>query len=81
MNSKLLTAVSKTIVDFRKLKNLTQEKLAEKADLDRTYISGIEREKRNLTIASLETIIYALEIPLEDFFDELKKNLKESECC
>lgn len=77
MDSRLLNSVSNTIINYRKEKGLTQEKLAEKANLDRTYISGIEREKRNLTISSLETIIIALEVSYDDFFDELKKNLKD----
>ena len=34
----------------REAAGLSQEALAEKADLDRTYISGIERETRNPTM-------------------------------
>ena len=76
MDSKLLPAISKTILSFRKSKGLTQEQLAEKSELDRTYISGIEREKRNLTIGSVETIILALDVSLDDFLDELKTNYR-----
>lgn len=54
---------------LRKNRNLSQEKLALKAGIDRTYLAGIESGKRNATIISLEKIATALEIPLKDFFD------------
>ncbi len=38
---------------LREAHDWTQERLAEKADLDQTYISGIERGERNLTILSV----------------------------
>ena len=45
---------------LREAKNWTQEHLAEKADLDQTYISGIERGERNLTILSVTKLAAAL---------------------
>lgn len=48
---------------------LSQEKLALKAGIDRTYLAGIESGKRNATITSIEKIVTALEISLKDFFD------------
>ena len=41
---------------------MSQEKLADNSELDRTYISGVERLARNLTINSLEKIIKGLGI-------------------
>lgn len=54
---------------LRKNRNLSQEKLALKAGMDRTYLAGIESGKRNATIVSLEKIAIALEISLKDLFD------------
>ena len=54
---------------LRNQMNLSQEKLALKAGIDRTYLAGIESGKRNATIISLEKIVDALEISLKDFFD------------
>ncbi len=54
---------------LRKNRNLSQEKLALKAGMDRTYLAGIESGKRNVTIVSLEKIAIALEISLKDLFD------------
>lgn len=46
------------IKSIRKELKLTQEKLAEKADLDNTYISEVENGKRNITIISLQKIFF-----------------------
>ena len=40
----------------------TQEQLAEKADLDRTYISGLERGVRNPTITIVARLATALNV-------------------
>lgn len=48
---------------------LSQEKLALKAGIDRTYLAGIESGKRNATIISIEKIANALEVSMRDFFD------------
>lgn len=45
---------------------LTQEQLAERARLDRTYISGLERGVRNPTIRTATRIAEALETTLAD---------------
>ena len=52
------------IAEFRKLKNLSQEKLAFKANIDRTYISSIERGKRSISLAIAIKLSSALEIDL-----------------
>ena len=67
-NFSLLKRVSENIRYFRTVNNLSQEELANLAELDRTYISGVERGVRNLTINSPEKIIQALNISNEDFF-------------
>lgn len=45
---------------LREAKDWTQEQLAERADLDQTYISGIERGERNATILSITKLAGAL---------------------
>lgn len=45
---------------LREAKDWTQEQLAEKADLDQTYISGIERGERNATILTVAKLSAAL---------------------
>lgn len=67
MKESLLLDISQTLRVLRKDKNLTQDELSHLASLDRTYISGIERGIRNLTINSLEEIIKALNLSTDEF--------------
>ena len=60
--------VGKRIRELRGEQGLSQEKLALRAELDRTYIAGVEQGKRNLSIKSLEKIIIALNISFEEFY-------------
>ena len=48
---------------------LSQEELAEKAGVHRTYIGMIERAEKNITLCNIEKIASALNIRLTDLFD------------
>ncbi|MCX4321351.1 MAG: helix-turn-helix transcriptional regulator [Lachnospiraceae bacterium] len=50
---------------------LSQEKLALKADIDRTYLAGVEQGKRNPSVKSLEKIINALGVTFGEFFKNM----------
>jgi transcriptional regulator with XRE-family HTH domain len=67
--------VSQTIKRLRNEKGISQEELADRCDLDRTYISAVERERRNITIGSLQKIITGLELTERDFLQELIKHM------
>lgn len=56
------------IKELRTRKGFSQEKLALEAEIDRTYLAGIENGRRNPTLKSLEKILRTLEISFEDFF-------------
>lgn len=73
----LLQEIAFLIKELRLKNNLSQENLAEKSQLDRTYISGVERLQRNLTIKTLSEIINALEIKEYEFFSLLSDKLKK----
>lgn len=60
MDSLLISALSKNLRRERSLRRLSQEQLADICGLHRTYIGGIERCERNITIATLERISNAL---------------------
>ncbi|MFI3735551.1 helix-turn-helix domain-containing protein, partial [Citrobacter braakii] len=49
-------------------KNFSQEELALNAGLDRTYISGVERGKRNVSIVNIHKISIALGIEIKELF-------------
>ena len=61
--------VGKRIKELRKALNISQEELADRADVHRTYIASLEVGKRNVSIITLEKIILALDISLSEFFD------------
>jgi transcriptional regulator with XRE-family HTH domain len=47
---------------------ISQEKLAELADLDRTYVGGIERGERNPSLVNIGKIADALGVPVASLF-------------
>jgi transcriptional regulator with XRE-family HTH domain len=58
--NRILTAFGTNVRRKREGLDLTQERLAEKADLDQTYISGIDRGVRNPSVISIVRIAKAL---------------------
>ena len=65
----ILKKLGERIKQLRKDANISQEKLADLAGLDRTYINSVENGRRNISIINLEKICIALEISLAEFFD------------
>ncbi len=64
----ILKQFGKRVRDLRKAQGLSQEELAEKADLHYTYIGGVERGERNLSLKSIERIALALRIDIRELF-------------
>lgn len=52
--------------ELRKQKGLSQESLALACDLDRTYIGGVERGERNISLLNIHKIGRALGVPAKD---------------
>lgn len=50
--------------------NLSQEKLANMADIDRTYLPDIENGRRNVSLAVAEKIANALNVPLTKLLEK-----------
>lgn len=53
----------------RNQRNISQEQLAFKAGLHRTYIGMIERAEKNITLINIEKIANALGIKINDLFN------------
>jgi len=75
MDRALSRGVAATIRQFRQAKEMSQETLAARAGLDRTYISGVERGVRNITLDSLESIVEALEVDWSAFLQAVGDNI------
>ena len=59
------------IRELRHAQGMSQEALAEKSGLHRTYIGGIERGERNISLINIEKIAKALDLQLVDVVDGL----------
>jgi len=61
--------VGQRVRELRGVKGVSQEALANKAEIDRTYVTDVENGRRNISIQNLEKLVNALEISFKDFFD------------
>ena len=61
-----LVAFGRNVARIRAERGLSQDKLAEKADLDRTFISGVERGVRNPGIKTVLKIAKGLNASVAD---------------
>lgn len=53
---------------LRKRSGISQERLAFTSDLDRTYIGGVERGERNVSLVNIHKIAQALSVQVKDLF-------------
>ena len=58
--------LAENIRDYRRGKSLSQEELAEKCGLHRTYIGSVERGERNVTLSTLEVLASALGVSVPE---------------
>ena len=66
MEGDLQRTVGRQLRAYREAKGLSQEAFAHKLGVHRTYMGGVERGERNLTLRSVERIAKQLRIdPLE----------------
>lgn len=66
--SNISKTIGQRIRTYRLRAGFTQEALAEKAGVHPTYIGQIERGEKNLTLVSLEKVLTALDVPLNEVF-------------
>ena len=61
-----MIAFGRRVREVRKAKGISQERLAEMADIDRSYMGNIERGEKNITLKKAYEICDALEIEIQD---------------
>jgi len=64
--SAVLLALGKAIRRIRKAKEISQEDLALRADVDRSYFGRVERGDNNVAILTLAKIARALDVTVEN---------------
>lgn len=73
----IIKVFGKNVKKYRKLAKLSQEELAYKSGLHRTYISAIECNRRSISLENIQRIADSLEIETYKLFlEEDNKNEK-----
>lgn len=62
-------AIGERIAQLRKAKNLSQQQFSYEAEIERSYLTHVEKGRKNISIDTLIKITNALEISLNDFFN------------
>jgi transcriptional regulator with XRE-family HTH domain len=70
-------SIAQALVKYRHLSKISQESLADLADIHRTYVSQIERGLKMPTLAILFKIAYALKIKPSDLIQEIESQYDE----
>ena len=68
MTTRVRKSFGKRVRELRKQKGYSQEQLADKAGLHRTYIGSIERGEQNVSINNIEKIAKSLKIIIPELF-------------
>ncbi|RCU49279.1 XRE family transcriptional regulator [Corallincola holothuriorum] len=56
---------------LRKSRGLSQQELAKLANLDRSYIGGVERGDRNISLVNISNLAKALNINIDELFKDI----------
>ncbi|MFT5329133.1 MAG: transcriptional regulator with XRE-family HTH domain [Parasphingorhabdus sp.] len=75
-DSTFLETFGTSLRDARNRAKISQEELASQAGLDRTYISLLERGKRNPSLVCIGKLADALQIPIGQIFDAERRSAK-----
>ena len=72
MPTDILKRFGQAVRKIRREQAISQEELAERCELHRTYISDIELGKRNVSLENIERIAMSLDKTLVQLFSEVK---------
>ena len=62
-------AIGERITKLRKAQKLSQQQFSYDAEVERSYLTHVEKGRKNISIETLVKITKALGISLKDFFD------------
>lgn len=69
LDKTLLLHFGESVRSRRKQLSLSQEELAERCQLDRTYVGSVERGERNVSLKNISKLAKALGISIQDLFN------------
>ncbi len=70
-DSEILDRFGKRVRELRTAKGFSQEAFADQCGLDRTYMGGIERGKRNVSLRNINLIARGLGVSLSELMEGL----------
>ncbi len=76
MQNNIKQILGKRVKELRDNLKLSQEALADKAELDRTFINHVENGRRNISIDNIQKIVHALNVSISEFFNTTEFKLK-----
>jgi transcriptional regulator with XRE-family HTH domain len=62
-------AIGERIAKLRKAQKLSQQQFSYEAEIERSYLTHVEKGRKNISVETLVKITKALGISLKDFFD------------
>ncbi|MEW6245149.1 MAG: helix-turn-helix transcriptional regulator [Nitrospirota bacterium] len=77
-SERLQAAFGKAMRGARMALGISQEELAARAQLHRTYVGDIERGKRNLSLVNMVKVAEALGKKLSDLVRDMERHLRKS---
>lgn len=60
--------IGRRITELRKGRKLSQQKFAYTADIERSFLTHIEKGRKNISVGTLQKILTALDISFKEFF-------------
>ncbi|MEB3162212.1 MAG: helix-turn-helix transcriptional regulator [Prochlorothrix sp.] len=70
MSSQARQVFARRLRQVRQQQALSQEALADRSGLHRTYVGAVERGERNISIDNMERLAQALQVPLTDLLQD-----------
>ena len=61
---------AKNLKRYREIRKLSQEALADAANIDRTYVSALERGRYSASIDTIEKLAFALEVAPDELLTD-----------
>jgi DNA-binding Xre family transcriptional regulator len=75
----IVSILAENIRHLRKVKNISQEELADLCGIHRTYVGSVERCERNVTLSTLELLSTALEVSVVQLLTPMADDTKSEQ--